>query len=93
MAIKRWNDRNIQKDEFAVENNIQKTDYKIIIDQPASDVPDFKKYSERLSQIIANSKPQFKVGIFGGWGTEKTTMMKMIENEIKKNYSDVATTL
>jgi ABC-type phosphate/phosphonate transport system ATPase subunit len=71
----------------------KKTDYKIIIDQPASDVPDFKKYSERLSQIIANSKPQFKVGIFGGWGTGKTTMMKMIENEIKKNYSDVATTL
>jgi uridine kinase len=33
------------------------------------------------------------VGIFGGWGTGKTTMMKMIENEIKKNYSDVATTL
>jgi len=31
LAVNNWKERNIQKDEFAIENNIQKTDYKIII--------------------------------------------------------------
>ena len=31
---------------------IQSDDYKIITDDPAKDVPDFKEYAERLSQII-----------------------------------------
>ena len=40
--------------------------YKIITDEPAENAPDFEKYSERLSNIIINSKPQFTVGIYGG---------------------------
>ncbi len=58
--------------------------YKIITDEPAKDASSFIKHSERLSNIIANSTAQFTVGIFGGWGTGKTTMMKMIKSELEK---------
>jgi uncharacterized protein YjbI with pentapeptide repeats len=71
----------------------QTDDYKIIIDEPARDVPDFKEHAERLSKIIVGSKPQFTVGIFGGWGTGKTTMMQMINDVIKNSYSDTVTTI
>jgi ABC-type phosphate/phosphonate transport system ATPase subunit len=92
LVISKSNSSNIQKDESPAENNKQKTGYKIEIeiDQPLKDAPDFKRYSERLTQIITNSTPQFTVGIFGGWGTGKTTMMKMIENEIKTKHSNIA---
>lgn len=80
MAINNWNKRHIQTDN-----------YKIIIDEPAKDIPDFREHAERLSKIIVGSKPQFTVGIFGGWGTGKTTMMRMIDEEIKKSYSNIAT--
>ena len=75
MAINNWNKRYIQTD-----------DYKIIIDEPARarDAPDFTEHAERLSKIIVGSKPQFTVGIFGGWGTGKTTMMRMINEQINE---------
>jgi predicted KAP-like P-loop ATPase len=82
LAINNWNKRYIRTD-----------DYKIIIDEPARDVPDFREHAERLPKIIVGSKPQFTVGIFGGWGTGKTTMMQMINDHIKKSYSDTVTTI
>jgi predicted KAP-like P-loop ATPase len=66
---------------------------KVITDEPTKDAPDFKKYTDQLSNLIINSKPQFTVGIYGGWGTGKTTIMQMIKDEIDKIHSDnVATT-
>ena len=93
MAINNWNKHDIQNHESTINKSINKNAYKLIIDKPATDVSNFKDYSERLSQIIVKSVPQFTVGIFGGWGTGKTTMMKIIKDEIDKNYSDVATTI
>ncbi len=53
---------------------------RIIIDEPdEDDAQDFKNYSEKLSQIIINSTPRFTIGIFGGWGTGKTTLMRVIK--------------
>jgi predicted KAP-like P-loop ATPase len=69
---------------------------KIITDEPITeDAPDFIEYSQKLSKIIINSDPRFTVGIFGDWGTVKTTLMQMIQKEIKtnKNYSKKATTI
>ena len=93
MAINNWNKQNIQTDKSEINKNTEKNDYKIIIDKPAENASDLKEHSERLSQIIIKSIPQFTVGIFGGWGTGKTTMMQMIKDEIDTNYSDVATTI
>src|SRR6266487_1448674 len=64
--------------------------FKIIPDDPITDVKkrsslDFNKYSKSLANIIKNSPPTFSVGVFGGWGTGKTTLMRMIEDELSKD--------
>jgi hypothetical protein len=68
-------------------------DTKIITDDPAKEASDFKEYSQKLSKIIIKSDPKFTVGIYGGWGTGKTTLMQSIKEEIDNNYSDIATTI
>lgn len=51
---------------------------KIITDEPTfEDALDFRNYSRRLAEIITNSTPRFSIGIFGGWGTGKTSLMSM----------------
>jgi uncharacterized protein YjbI with pentapeptide repeats len=70
-----------QSDEF----------FKIITDEPSS-ASDFQKYATQLSKIVVNSTPRFTVGIYGGWGTGKTTLMEMIKNTLDEKYSkDVET--
>jgi predicted KAP-like P-loop ATPase len=63
---------------------------KIIPDEPASEdafkSQTFDKHSKKLADIIRYSRPKFAIGIFGEWGTGKTTMMKMIEKQLKENY-------
>jgi hypothetical protein len=89
------NDKNGQKyeDEHITQNIRTKSDLqassdsnneiKIIADQPAEvDALDFERYSKNLASIIrGTTPPQFAVGIFGKWGTGKTTLMRMIEQE------------
>ncbi len=68
-----------------------KPDYKafrILVDQPAGKAAlGFDDYAEALADSIKNSHPQFAVGIFGGWGSGKTTLMKAI----KARLTDPAT--
>ena len=56
----------------------------IFVDQPELQkiVLDFPKYAKSISNIIMESTPQFTVGIFGDWGTGKTTLMKKIRKNI-----------
>jgi len=64
----------------------------IITDDPAEeDALYFKSYSENLANIIREAKPKFAVGIFGRWGTGKTTLMKMIKRELDKDNEKVLT--
>jgi KAP family P-loop domain len=42
----------------------------------------FGVYADALAQIVAFSPPQFAVGIFGDWGSGKTTLMRAIETKI-----------
>ena len=56
----------------------------IITDEPATPAPDLNEYSNTLSSIIINSPPKFIVGIYGGWGTGKTTLMQMIKTQFVK---------
>jgi len=61
----------------------------IATDEPITDAPDFDNYSRAISNIITNSVPRFTVGIYGGWGTGKTTMMQMIQNHLRmKNTTE-----
>ena len=50
---------------------------KVSTDNPA-DVPtgDFEIYAETIANLVKYSEPQFTVGIYGDWGTGKTTLMK-----------------
>jgi uncharacterized protein YjbI with pentapeptide repeats/GTPase SAR1 family protein len=75
---------NNQKKE--TENSVSNRPKKIITDEPLTDAEDFENYSRKLSEFIVNSTPRFTVGIFGGWGTGKTTLMQMIRNELEQNY-------
>jgi Cdc6-like AAA superfamily ATPase len=60
---------------------------KIITDEisPEYSVLDFNEHSQLLARIIENSDARFTVGIFGDWGTGKTTLMRMILKELSKN--------
>lgn len=68
-------------------------DLKIIVDEPAEeDALDFQHYSKKLANIIAGTiPPQFAVGIFGKWGTGKTTLMRMIKRELDKDNEKILT--
>jgi predicted KAP-like P-loop ATPase len=63
----------------------------IITDEPITGAPDFDTYSQKLSNIILNSEPRFTVGIYGGWGTGKTTIMQMIQKHLDKDHGDIVT--
>lgn len=59
---------------------------KIITDEPTKeDALDFKNYAKTLADIIISSTPRFSVGIFGGWGTGKTSLMLMIKQILDNN--------
>jgi predicted KAP-like P-loop ATPase len=60
---------------------------KIIVDEPAKeDALYFQRYSKNLANIIRGTTPQFAVGIFGKWGSGKTTLMRMIEQEFDNEH-------
>jgi KAP family P-loop domain len=56
---------------------------KLLLDLPASEpalgVPDV---AAALARIIAQSEPRFAVGVFGGWGSGKTTLMEAIRRQL-----------
>jgi predicted KAP-like P-loop ATPase len=59
------------------------SNFKIILDSP-SDTPalGFNQTALALKEIIEGSHPQFVVGIFGTWGSGKTTLMRAIERQL-----------
>lgn len=69
-------------DSLDSEHNI----IKVITDEPTDeDVLDFKNYSRKIADIIANSTPRFAIGVFGGWGTGKTSLMQMTKKVLEGN--------
>jgi predicted KAP-like P-loop ATPase len=85
MALRYINNKN---DTGTSINNKNNYDTRIITDEPTKEAQDFREYSRRLSKIIINSTPRFTVGIYGDWGTGKTTIMQMLKEELDKNYSN-----
>jgi iron(II)-dependent oxidoreductase len=45
----------------------------------------FNIYADTIAELIANknNKTPLTIGIYGSWGTGKTTLMRMVENRIK----------
>jgi KAP-like P-loop domain-containing protein len=56
---------------------------KIILDNPSAHPGlKFEDYANAFKNIIELSDPQFCIGIFGGWGTGKTTLMRAIKERL-----------
>ena len=57
--------------------------YRILLDLPSSrPALDFDDVAKHLAEIIEQSEPCFAVGIFGRWGSGKTTFMEAIERNL-----------
>jgi len=48
---------------------------------------DFDKYVRSIANLIITSDPQFTIGIFGNWGTGKSTILTNIKRTLEKEYS------
>jgi hypothetical protein len=49
-----------------------------------SPIAEFTKYRDTIVRMIIGSEPKFSIGIFGEWGTGKTTLMKLIEKKLRE---------
>lgn len=67
------------------------TDFKVLLDDPAEDPGlRFGDYASALGEIIVHSRAEFAVGIFGTWGSGKTTLMRAIKRYLA-SQADVVT--
>jgi hypothetical protein len=59
-------------------------EFRVLLDGP-TDRPrlGFGVYADAFAQIIEHSEPQFAVGIFGDWGSGKTTLMRAVEQRLR----------
>lgn len=56
---------------------------RLLLDLPSTQPAlGFDDTADALARIIDQSAPQFAVGIFGGWGSGKTTLMQAIEDRL-----------
>lgn len=57
--------------------------YRIILDTPAEQAGlGFPAIAQALANSIVNSRPRFAIGIFGPWGSGKTTLMDAVRREL-----------
>jgi hypothetical protein len=64
--------------------------FKILLDSPAAaPALGFDDYASAFADVIRHSAPQFAIGIFGDWGSGKTTLMRAIQEELLDDTSIV----
>jgi hypothetical protein len=60
------------------------TNFRVLVDLPTErPALGFKTTAQGLASLIRYSEPRFTIGIFGSWGSGKTTLMEAIKNELK----------
>jgi hypothetical protein len=58
---------------------------RLLLDVPAAHPAlGFPEIAKGLCQVVLTSQPRFGIGIFGGWGSGKTTLMRAIENKLRE---------
>lgn len=50
---------------------------------------EFKAYATVIRNVIVGTDGPFTIGVFGEWGTGKTSLMKMVENEFEQDQTVV----
>jgi hypothetical protein len=65
-----------------------KAGYRILLDAPA-DRPalGYPEIARALADIVMESAPRFANGIFGGWGSGKTTLMQAVEAQLDRAHA------
>ena len=59
------------------------TGYRVILDAPTAEpVLGFDAYASALCELIQRSRPEFSIGIFGSWGSGKTSLMQAIRRKL-----------
>lgn len=60
----------------------------IVNDQPTEkDALDFTPYIETLADIIQTGNTPLTIGVFGTWGTGKTSLMKMVKKQLPSDFT------
>lgn len=64
---------------------------KILLDSPTA-IPalGYGEIGQAFATIISQSEPRFTIGIFGGWGTGKTTLMEAIKAALPRSTLVIA---
>jgi len=65
--------------------------FKVLLDEPAAQPGlSFDRYATVLADTIVHSRAEFAVGIFGSWGSGKTTLMRAIERRLSQDANVVS---
>src|SRR5512134_3309669 len=60
----------------------------IVNDQPTeTDGLDFKPYVETLADIIQTGNTPLTIGVFGTWGSGKTSLMRMVKKKLPDDFT------
>ncbi len=63
---------------------------KILLDTPSAEPAlGFERTARALAHVITESDPRFAIGIFGGWGSGKTTLMQAIQSKLPSDNAVV----
>ncbi|HTO25343.1 MAG TPA: P-loop NTPase fold protein [Gaiellaceae bacterium] len=70
-------------DGTATSSSVDRSNHRILLDAPASS-PElgYPKIADALADIVTQSQPRFAIGIFGKWGSGKTTLMHEISRKL-----------
>ncbi len=64
--------------------------FSILNDLPTDiDALDFKSYAKTIDNICKMASTPLTIGIFGSWGSGKTSLMKMIREGLPRNFASV----
>lgn len=59
-----------------------------IVNDPTLDKFGHYHIAEAISESIINSEPPFIIGIFGGWGTGKSSLLQLIKKTLSQNNAE-----
>ena len=51
----------------------------------------FDPYAQGIVDMINGTNPRFSIGVYGEWGSGKTTLMELIRNKLEENKKEILT--
>lgn len=73
-----------------MENELERVELELLSDSPIesslSDGLGFDEYATAISGAIWRSEDSITIGVFGGWGSGKTSLMKLIKSKLEDHH-------